>query len=233
MNQSGYLHRLQHIDTQIGQAESRLAEIERLLSEDERIRAARQAQDEAKKDLEITRQALRAVEHLVQETRIKMDQSSASLYGGSIRNPKELQDLQREIESLKRHLAELEDRELQAMIDVESREKAEAGARTSLLSAQAEVTAQKAGLAGERDSLIKNLARLQTERAVALSPVLPQNLEIYQNIRIQKKGIAVTSIEEDTCTTCGAEIRPSLGQSARMQANLHYCTSCGRILFAG
>lgn len=233
MNQSAYLHRLQRVDTQIDQTEMRLTEIERLLSEDERIRTAKQTAETAKRELEISRQALRAAEHLVQETRIKIEQTESTLYGGSVRNPKELQDLQREIESLKRHLNVLEDNQLQVMITVESTEIADQDAQRGLLHAQAEVTAQKAGLSGERDTLLKNRARLQAERSAALSPVLPPNLEIYQRIREQKKGIAVTSIEEDTCTTCGAEIRPGEGQSARMQSNLHYCSSCGRILFAG
>lgn len=233
MNQSAYLHRLQRVDTQIDQTETRLTEIERLLSEDERIRKAKHTAEEAKRALEISRQALRAAEHLVQETRIKIEQTESTLYGGSIRNPKELQDLQREIDSLKRHIVVLEDSELQAMITVESAEKTDQDAQSGLLHAQAEVTAQKAGLSGERGTLLKNRARLQAERSATLSPVQPQNLEIYQRIREIKKGIAVTSVEEDTCTTCGAEVRPSEGQSARMQANLHYCTSCGRILFAG
>ena len=233
MNQSAYLHRLQRIDTQIDQTETRIAEIERLLSEDERIRQAKLTAEEAKRELELARQALRAAEHLVRETRIKTEQSEASLYGGSIRNPKELQDLQREIDSLKRHMLVLEENELQAMITVEAAEKTDQNAQSGLLQAQAEVTAQKAGLAGERDTLLKNRTRLHTERSAALSSVLPQNLETYQRIRELKKGIAVTAIDEDTCTTCGAEVRPSEGQSARMQSNLHFCTSCGRILFAG
>jgi predicted nucleic acid-binding Zn-ribbon protein len=233
MNQSAYLHRLQRVDSQIDQIEARLAEIERLLSEDERIRNARQEVEDSRRDLEISRQALRAIEHNAHETRIKAEQSEASLYGGSIRNPKELQDLQREIDSLKRHLSALEDEQLQAMLDQEEMEKKYQSAQDKLNRAVAEVTQQKAGLAGERDSLSKKRQSLEAERSAALGPVLPQNLETYIRIREQKKGIAVTAVDEDTCAICGAEVRLGEGQAARMQSNLHFCTSCGRILFAG
>jgi uncharacterized protein len=233
MNQSAYLHRLQRIDTQIDQTENRLAEIERLLSEDERIRLARQALEDSKRILEKSRLALRSAEHNVQTTRIKIEQSEASLYGGSIRNPKELQDLQREIESLKRHQAALEDLQLQAMLEQEESEESERMAQAGFHQAEAEVTEQKSGLVGERDGLLKNKARLLAERAAALPAVLPANLEIYNRIREQKKGTAVSLVDDDTCTICGAEVRPGESQASRMQATLHYCTSCGRILFAG
>ena len=233
MNQSAYLHRLQRVDTQIDQTDLRLAEIDRLLSEDERIKKAKQAADETRRELEKYRLALRSAEHATKETRIKMEQSEASLYSGSIRNPKELQDLQREIESLKRHLTVLEDAQLSAMMDVETAEKMDADAQSGLLYAQAEVTAQKAGLAGERDTLLKNRQRLVTERSTTLPPISPQNLEIYQRIREQKKGIAVSAVEDDACALCGAEVRIGESQASRMQTNLHYCTSCGRIIFAG
>jgi uncharacterized protein len=233
MNQSAYLHRLQRIDTQIDQTENRLVEIERLLSEDERIRLARHTWDEAKITLEKSRQSLRAGEHNVQTTRIKIEQSEASLYGGLIHNPKELQDLQREIESLKRHNSSLEDIQLQAMIEQEEAEEAERAAQAEYHRTEATVAEQKSGLVGERDGLQKNLIRLQAERSAALPAVLPANLDIYNRIREQKKGTAVSLVEDDTCTMCGAEVRPGESQASRMQSTLHYCTSCGRILFAG
>jgi hypothetical protein len=233
MNQSAYLHRLQRIDSQIDQTENRLAELERLLSDDERIRAARQACEDTKRALEKSRLALRSAEHNVQATRIKIDQSEASLYGGLIRNPKELQDLQREIESLKRHMAALEDLQLQAMLEQEEAEESERSAQAGFHQAEAEVSEQKSGLAGERDILLKNKARLLAERSAALPAILAANLETYNRIRELKKGIAVSLVDDDTCTICGAEVRLGEGQAARMQSTLHYCTSCGRILFAG
>ena len=233
MNQSAYLHRLQRIDSQIDQTENRLAEIERLLSEDERIRQTRLAWDQAKRSLEKARLALRSAESNVQTTRIKTEQSESSLYGGSIRNPKELQDLQREIESLKRHLSSLEDVQLQEMLAQEDAEAAELSAQSAFHRAEAEVAEQKSGLSGEKTALLKNIARLQAERSAALPAILAANLDIYARIRDQKKGTAVSAVEDDTCTVCGAEVRPGESQASRMQANLHYCTSCGRILFAG
>ncbi len=233
MNQAAYLHRLQKLDTQLDQIQARLAEIDRLLSEDERVRAARQAADNARRILEKSRLDARGADHLVKEQQIKIEQTEASLYGGKIHNPKELQDLQKEIESLKRHLATLEDRQLESMIALEEAEKITQSADTALDQTQAEVVQAKAGLSGERDQLLKNRQRLETERSAALSPIQEANLQVYNRIREQRKGIAVASIEDETCSTCGAPIRPAEAQAARLQSALHFCSSCGRVLFAG
>jgi hypothetical protein len=233
MNQSGYLHRLQRIDSQIDQTDARLAEIERLLSEDERVRAAKQAADDAKRALEKARLVLRGIEHNVTDTNIKIDQSNASLYSGSIRNPKELQDLEREIASLKNRLANLEEQELGAMIDQEEVEILDLAAQNQLVRIQAQVVEQKAGLAGERAVLQKNRQRLDAERMAAVPPISQPNLEVYARLREQKKGLAVSVVEDDTCGVCGSEVRPAESQSARLTNNLHFCKSCGRIMYAG
>jgi predicted nucleic acid-binding Zn-ribbon protein len=119
------------------------------------------------------------------------------------------------------------------MIELENAEKQEASAAQAYRQAQAEAIQSKAGLAGEKEQLIKNRQRLDAERTVVLTPIHPQSLEIYNRIREQKKGVAVTTLEDDSCALCGAQIRPSEGQAARMQTNLMYCSSCGRILYAG
>jgi uncharacterized protein len=233
MNQAALLYRLQKLDTQLDQIQARILEINRQLAEDERVQRALSLSDEAHKNLLKAQGDVRNADHLVQDQLVKIEQNEASLYGGKIRNPKELQDLQKDIESLKRHLSHLEEKQLEAMIYSEEAEKADNDAETTLDQTQAEVIQAKAGLVGERDLLIKNRQRLETERSAALTPVSEANLTIYNRIREQRKGTAVASIEDETCSTCGAPIRPAEAQSARLQTALHFCSSCGRILFAG
>jgi uncharacterized protein len=232
MNQSAYLYRLQKIDSQLDQVKLRLTEIERLFNEDERVRKAKQSADASLRALETARLALREIEFTVKEQQIKINQAESSLYGGSIHNPKELQDLQKDITSLKKYLLVLEDQQLQSMMDVEEAESNEKTATTAYHQAQADSIQQKAGLAGEREQLLKNQARYDSERAASLSLITEASLVVYQRLREQKKGIAVSAIEEETCSICGSEIRPSEIQTARL-SNLTYCSSCGRILYAG
>lgn len=233
MNQAAHLYRLQKLDTQLDQIQARILEIDRLLAEDEQVRNALTAAEDAKKVLLKAQIDSRNSESLVHDQQIKIEQNESALYGGKIRNPKELQDLQKDIESLKKHLGHLEEKQLEAMINLEDAEKSHSNAELFLSQTQAEVIQAKAGLAGERDGLIKNRQRLETERSAALSPISEPNMAIYTRIREQRKGSAVASIVDETCSVCGAPIRPAEAQSARLQSALHFCSSCGRILFAG
>ncbi len=233
MNQAGSLHRLQRIDTQIDQIVTRLAQIEKLLLEDERLQAARAAAESALHRYEKARLNLRSLEHLNHEQQVKIEQANATLYSGMVKNPKELQDLEKEIVSLKKYQLTLEEQQLQAMIEFEEAEQAYHAAQEQEKAVQAQVIEEKAGLAGERSQLEAKRANLEQERSAALGPITAANLETYLRIREQKHGIAVTGVEDDACSTCGAQIRPSEAQSARLSSTLVYCTSCGRILFAG
>jgi len=233
MNQAGMLYRLQRIDSQISQVTARVTEIDRLLSEDERLKAARAESEMARGRLEKSRNLLRGSEHAVSEQQLKIEQTNSTLYSGTVRNPKELQDLQKDVVSLNKHLQTLEDQQLQAMIEFEEAEQSNQAAQENLTRVQAEVIQSKAGLSGERDQLKSRRENLAAERLAALSAITPANLAIYDHLREIKGGVAVTAVEDDACTLCGAPIRPGEGQMARMQTNLVYCSSCGRIVFAG
>lgn len=233
MNEAFHLYRLQQIDTQIDQINARLAEFDRLLAGNEAVLTARQQTDEAARALEKTRKALKEAEFGVHEQNLKIEQIENTLYSGKVRNPKELQDLQKEIVSIKKHLATLEDLQLEAMLAVEAAEANDATTRAAYNQALADFAGQSAGWLGQRDQLLRNRERLLAERAPALSPVTPQARAIYDRLRQRKNGLAVTSVSDGSCTVCGATIRPSEVQEARASQELAYCSICGRILYTG
>src|SRR5512146_2214181 len=110
------LYRLQQIDSQLDQAHARLKQIEAILSNNEAVRQAQERTEAAAAQLEQERKALRKAEEIVQAQRLKIEQTESTLYGGKVRSPKELQDMQNETVSLKRYLSVLEDRQLEAML---------------------------------------------------------------------------------------------------------------------
>lgn len=233
MNQAFHLFRLQAIDTQIDQIAASLAEINRLLANDELVLQASKLVDEIEKTLHQRRQNLKQSEYAVHEQQMKIGQSEAALYAGRIYNPKELQDLQKEIASLKKHLAVLEDQQLESMLAVEEAETQEQSAQKELLQARAALAEKSAGWLGQKDLLTRTMERLQAERSAALSLVTPDGLQTYENMRKRKSGVAVTTIKDGSCSVCGATIRPSELQAARAAQNMVYCATCGRILYSG
>jgi predicted nucleic acid-binding Zn-ribbon protein len=110
------LYRLQQTDSQIDRRATRVAEIEVALKDDEALMRGTRTVQIAEQELKDFRKALQRAEDNVSGQRVKIEQSEATLYGGKVKNPKELQDLQNEAAALKRYLGGLEDRLLEAML---------------------------------------------------------------------------------------------------------------------
>lgn len=233
MNQAFHLYRLQQFDIKIDQIEASLAELNRLLSGDEAIRRATHALDGAEKNVHQRSQTLKELEFSVHEQQMKIAQSEASLYSGRIHNPKELQDIQKEIASLKKHLAVLEDQQLEAMMALEDAEAEERAAKIALEQAQASFAENSSGWINQQEQLTQSLDRLRAERAPTLALVSQEDLRVYEAMRKRKSGVAVTTIQDGSCSVCGATIRPSELQAARSAQVLVFCNSCGRILYTG
>lgn len=233
MNQSFLLFQLQKIDSQLDQSRRRLNEVEKELANDARVVEAQNQVELAQRAMDTAQKNLTQINDRVEAIKIKIKTEEASLYSGKIQNPKELQDLQNEIISLKKNLVNFEEQLLEAMISLEEMESKSNDAKFNLENVKAKSIEAKADLRGEKLALEKLIAKLSTEREVAITPILPESLDLYNRLRAQKRGVAVTVVEENTCTVCGVEIRPAEWQDARSPYKIVCCSSCGRILYAG
>jgi len=226
------LYRLQQVDSQIDQIQARLKAIRETLENDLELRAATERFASAESAYKDAERALKLSEAEFEKQRIKIEQTEASLYGGLVHNPKELQDLQKDIASLKRHLETLEGRELEAMLAAESSEKDLQITKADLESTQTSLSDKNHDLSMESESLHKNLERLNTERSAVISNLAQQTMSVYDQLRQQRRGIAVTTITDASCAACGTTLTPSQQQSARSTSQLFNCPTCGRILYA-
>jgi predicted nucleic acid-binding Zn-ribbon protein len=233
MNQANLLYRLQKIDSEIDQIHKRLAEIDHTIKADKSIMRAKLNLQKRQQAVDNARGPLRKIEDSVAALRIKIETNENTLYGGKGGSPKELQDLQNENESLKRRLATLEDEQIEAMIHMEQAEHDQKSAVEELSQAEAHFTSQKAGLMGEHAQLGEKASKLNVEREAFAASISPENISIYQKLREKKRGIAVASIEDKSCSACGSSLRPAEIQQARSTNQMAACSTCGRILFAG
>lgn len=233
MNQSFHLYQLQKVDQQIDKIDSRLATIDQILSSDEQVKQASIQSKNARLLLLAAESALRESEAVVIAKRIKTEQSEAALYGGSVRNPKELQDLQTEIASLKKHLAMLEDNQLEAMVKCEEAEIQSKQLDQVLSEAQANAIERNAALNGEHEALLKHRDTLFLEKNAITAQLQPESLATYNKLRQQKKGVVVAIVDEDACSVCGSEISPADRQAARSPVKIVFCSFCGRIIYSG
>jgi len=226
------LYRLQQVDSQIDGIQARRQWIRDTLQNDVKLQAATQTLTAADNNHKDASRILKQAESEVEKQRIKIEQTESSLYSGRVQNPKELQDLQKDIASLKKHLETLEERELEAMVVIESAEQQLQSAKSELEQIQASLKEQNRDLTTENEALEKDLERLEQERNAILSDLEAPAITTYDQIRKQRRGIAVTIISDEACAACGTTLTLSLQQSARSANQLFTCPTCGRILYA-
>lgn len=233
MSQPFKLFRLQQIDSQIDRLQARLGEIDASLQDHSAQTLATTEHDSAQSELNLKLKMLKRAEDDVRSQRLKIEQTEATLYGGKVRNPKELQDLQNEIAALKRYLSVLEDRQLEAMLEVETSEESEQAAAGRLEAINRTANEQHAGLEAERARLESEVEHADTERQAAISSIPEEDLSLYQQLRRQRKGLAVSKVSDRYCSACGATLSSTQLHAARSSTQLTRCDVCGRILYSG
>ena len=226
------LFRLQQVDSRITQVEARRRQIQETLDNDSELQAALQKLKAAEHEEYRLEQQRRSAEEGARDQQVKIEQAESSLYGGRVQNPKELQDLQADVASLKKHLASTEEQELEAMVQLETLQSTLERARGDLQSIQSRLGEANRHLLEDLDSLLRQLQNLQTERQAALSAVDALALSAYDALREQHRGLAVAEIADNACGACGTTLTAALQQTARHAAELVHCPTCGRILFA-
>jgi hypothetical protein len=232
MSRALQLYRLQQVDSQLDRARSRLAEITGELASNEPLRQAEAAAQAAEEILDHTRKALHTAEANTKSQRIKIEQAESALYGGRVQNPKELQDLQKDIASLKRFLETLEERQLEALLAYEEAETTCNAASAQLADTRAAALQTNAHLASEQTSLEAGMLRLASERTIIQIGIPADDRQRYETIRAKRRGIAVAEVGGDSCSACGSSLSSSLRQLARSASQLTQCDTCGRILYS-
>jgi predicted nucleic acid-binding Zn-ribbon protein len=233
MSQISILFRLQQIDRQLDTAQNSLHTIEDKLNDSSSLEIAQEKVIEAEQKHKDEVKILRECENKSYDTHIKIELSETALYGGKIQNPKELQDLQNEIASLKRLIIALEDKELSAMMAVEESEAKLARANEFLQETQAQKIELDASLKGEKTKLLAQIERLESERTAALPAISKDDLDLYEQLRKLRNGVAVAKISSRACEACGATLTAALIQTTQTTGQLVRCPTCGRILYAG
>ena len=233
MNQISNLFRLQQIDSQLDSVTVNLIKIEKELLDNFPVISAQQTVVLAGELHRSLLKKLREAEDKAYDTRIKIELAEASLYSGKIQNPKELQELQNEIASLKRLMISLEDKQLEAMMEVE-----EADAKLTLTNEELNVVQSKfiehnAILNGEKSSLLGQIERLEAERKAVLPNIPAIDLGLYEQLRKSRNGVAVVKIASKACTACGTTLTAAMIQSTQSSGQLVRCPTCGRILYPG
>ena len=225
---------LQRVDSGIDRLNQRKADLpeQRELDElNEQRSGIAVTHAEAQASLDAVAREQTKLETEIQQIDDKVTHEQGRLYSGELSNPKELSNIQAELDALRRRKVHLEDEELEVMERRESIEK-EHG---DLLTSMNDIDAKIADAMQRRDhasvEISEELSRLAGERAQLVPTINGEVLEMYEDIRARRGGVAVGALVDGTCRACGLPLSPmQRDEIKRSDDPIIRCENCRRLL---
>ena len=224
---------LQHVDTAIDRLQAR----RRALEDGTELAVVREQADSAERRLgeirlkldELGRDQAR-FEHEIDSMTQKEQDEQTRMYDGSIVNAKELEALQHEIASTRKRRSDRED-ELLAVLEIREGlelEASEAERESTTLRAGTEEAAAEAGR--ELARVESELAEQTVEREAIATEIDPDVLELYGDLRRQKKGIGAAALVDGVCQACHEQLSAVELDKLKRSQGVRRCEHCRRIL---
>ena len=230
MTSAADLFALQEIDLKRDSRRALLADIDSRLGESDVVVTAREAVEAASAELDALRSEQRELDAQLQDLDARIAPFETKLYSGSVRNPKELTDLQREVDMLKARRGKLDDDGLALLDRIEAASGALSAAQEAHGAAQAEWQQDQQELIADRGRAEREAGMLDVERERWTNGMDKMPLQLYETLRIQRQGRAVARVERGTCQGCRISLPTHVVQRVRMGTVLVQCPTCERIL---
>jgi predicted nucleic acid-binding Zn-ribbon protein len=223
------LYELQELDINIENTQQSLDLKTNQLGKRDILDAAQNRLNTEQKNLDKLKHQRREAEADLDDVTSKINNVNQQLYGGRITNPKELANLQHEVNTLKDMNDQLETKALEIIDRVEAAEKTVAIAKANYQKLEEEWQQEQKQLETDIALLQKTLAELTEKRQLLASRIESSALSLYERVRRQKKQ-AVSKVEQGICRACRISVSASNLQKARSGQPVQ-CGTCGRILF--
>ena len=175
----------------------------------------------------------KAAEDEVASLGAKIAELDAKLYSGTVTSPKELQAIQADIDSIRRHQSDVEDGILEAMEEREPFDARQAELDANRTQLDATAMHLRATIAQAETEIEAELATETDARTAAASAVPAALLDEYERLRPKLGGVAAARLEPGgRCGGCHLTLPAT--EVARIKREppdaLIHCDQCGRIL---
>jgi predicted nucleic acid-binding Zn-ribbon protein len=226
------LWRLQETDSALDSRRATIDDARARLGESEEIEAARIDLAEKTRVHRAAESSQNDLELQADDVKSKIAPAEEKLYSGKIKNPKELSDLQHDIDQHKRQLSAIEDQDIEALSAVESAERGLRAAMEHLETLDAAWREEQAELTERIERLAAEVAEYEAERAEQAADIEPDLLGVYEHVRRAHQGKGVARLDRNLCLGCRISLPTSAVNKARAGSALVQCPNCERILCA-
>jgi predicted nucleic acid-binding Zn-ribbon protein len=168
----------------------------------------------------------------VEQVKARRMRDQAMIDAGTITDPKALQRMLGEMESLQRRISDLEDVEIEVMERLETAQADLAERTAELEKLDRDIVALGHTRAHKAGELEEQLASAAAERKVTASGVPADLLTLYEKLRVQKNGVGAAALRRRECTGCRLSLNPSdlAAIAAAPTDEVVRCEECSRIL---
>ena len=220
------LHDLQELDSEVAAAGESLAQVRTRLADDSALLSSKEQLSQLGARHEDLGSRHRAAERGISELQDKLSRVEGRLYGGAIRNPREMSAAEEERGFIQAQQREEEDALLELMVEMEDVESGLGTAQEVLAKLEAERPVEIAELTEREAQLTGELAGLAKTRGMITPHIMADLLSLYESLRESKGGQALARIERGTCRGCRLALSTAQLQRARSAQEIVQCGSC-------
>lgn len=225
------LYQVQQVDTELARLRAELAKLDSGAEPQAELTAA---ENEYKTILNRHHQSeaeSRALELEITTLQEKKTKFEAQLYGGTVRNPRQLSDLQDEVAMLSREIAKLEDRELEVMETIEAQRAQIATRAREIAGKRQHLEAVLNYYVARSSELNQQITELEPRRQGLAAQVSPSLLRRYEQTRGRQNNLGLVRVQGESCPGCRVGLASELLKELRAGRVGLTCDSCGRLLY--
>jgi len=206
------------------------------LAEIDQLTAARRDLDDQARDARIAVDDLtveqRKVDADVEQVKTRRVRDQQRMDQGLVSNPKDLQRMQQEMESLQRRITSLEDDELEVMERLEEAQRTLDGLTSELAETDARLSALSSARDEKAAAIEQSLGEVSRQREPMVTDLPGDLLALYDRLREAKGGVGAALLRARRCEGCNLDIdNAELAQIRSSPSDtVIRCEECSRIL---
>ena len=146
---------------------------------------------------------------------------------------RDLSAIQREVDSAKYQMSQLDSMLTQLEVEQRTHEDAAHAARAEMAAAETQWQDAIAGINARLAELDDQRGEAVARRRELIDAIPQDYLDIYDRLRRNKSGTAVAQVDNlrDVCRACHITLTGSVARQLRAKTRLVYCNACGRLLY--
>ncbi len=188
--------------------------------------AALDAAKHKAKEIEVKRKDLENEVRTRQDRILKYEQQKLST-----KKNDEYQAFDHAIESLKKEIAGIEDKEMELMEAAEIQKPVIAAADKDSTETRAMVQRQISDIESKIKSIEAQKAEIDADRARLAAEVDEELLDTYQRLFDRKDALALASLNNELCQGCHVKAQTHIIHAVKAAKEVTTCLNCGRILY--